>query len=241
MPYTSTEFDLVAGSATVIAAPDHQPMSVIVQNNQPIAGAEGYARRGYTFGLAQSFTVPSSGTATFAMTTGAYGAQFQYYSIITETTSVDAHLVEGATVGTAAARLPAYNLDRKSTRTPTSVFGSATSVTGGTVVSSEYLTSTKQAGETLSSFKVLTLNGSSVYAMRFVNQQNQSTLVHFQLGWAEQFDGGHDVYIGGAVGSAFRLAPEARVQLNLLPLTTLTATASQPCNVGVFVERAWNA
>jgi len=240
MPFTSTAYNLTAGSATVVVPPDNQPMAVILRNNQPVAGAEGFSRRGYTFGIAQSFDVPASGTASFAITTGTHGVQFQYYSIITETTSVDAYLVEGATVGTAAGTVPVYNLDRTSSRVATSVVGSATSVTGGTIVSAEYLTTTKQAGETFSSFKILTLAASSVYAMQFVNQQNQSTTVHFQLGWAEQFNGGHDIYIGGAVGSAFRLPPETTMQLTLLPLTTLTATASQPCNLGVFVERAWD-
>lgn len=241
MPFTSTTYDLVAGSATVVVPPSNQPMAVILHNNQPIAGAEGYSRRGYTFGIAQSFTVSASGTAQFAMTTGTHGAQFQYYSIITETTSVDAYLVEGATVGTAAGTVPSYNLDRTSSRVATSVMGSATSVTGGTIVSAEYLTTTKQAGETFSSFKILTLKASSVYAMQFVNQQNQSTTVHFQLGWAEQFDGGHDIYIGGPVGSAFRLPPETNMQMHLLPLTTITATAAQSCNLSVFVEKAWSA
>jgi hypothetical protein len=100
------------------------------------------------------------------------------------------------------------------------------------------LTTTKQAGEIFSSFKILTLAGSAVYAMQFVNQQNQTNKVHFQLGWAEQFNGGHDVYLGGAVGSALRLPPENTYQFTLLPLTTLTATSSQTCNIGVLVETA---
>lgn len=240
MPFTSTAFDLVAGSATVVVPPDNQPMAVILRNNQPIASAEGYSRRGYTFAIATSFTVSAASTAQFAMTTGTHGAQFQYYSIISETTSLDVFLVEGATVGTAAATLPSFNLDRGSNRTATSVLGSATSVVGGTVVSAEYLTTDKHAGETFSAFKVITLGGSQVYAMQFINQGNQATDVHFQLGWSEQFNGGHDIYIGGAVGSAFRLPPETTMQTTLLPLTTLTATASQPCNLGVFVERAWD-
>lgn len=238
MPLSALTYNLVAGSATVIAGPSNQPLSVLIRNNQPVASAEGYSRRGYTFAIATSFNVPASGTAQFAFTTGTHGAQFQYYSIISESTSVDVFLVEGATVGTAAGTIPIYNLDRTSARTATSVLGSATSVSGGTIVSAEYLTTTKQAGETFSSFKILTLAGSAVYAMQFVNQQNQTNKVHFQLGWAEQFNGGHDVYLGGAVGSALRLPPENTYQFTLLPLTTLTATSSQPCNVGVLVETA---
>lgn len=240
MPLTATSYDLIAGSATVIAGPSQQPLSVLIRNNQPVASAEGYSRRGYTFAIATSFNVPASGTASYALTTGVHGAQFQYYSIITETSSVDAFLIEGATVGTAAGTLPSYNLDRTASRTATSVLGSATSVTGGTTVSAEFLTTTKQAGEAFSSFKILTLAGSSRYAMQFVNQANQTTKVHFQLGWAEQYDGGHDVYLGGAVGSALRLPPENTYQFTLLPLTTLTAQASQACNIGVLVERAHN-
>lgn len=240
MPITANSYDLVAGSVTVIAGPSHQPLSVLVRNNQPVAGAEGYSRSGYTFAIATTFDVPASGTASFAMTTGTHGAQFQFYSIMSETSAVNAYLIEGAAVSTAAATIPAYNLNRTSNRTATSVLGSATSVTGGTTITSEFLTTTKHAGENFSGFKILTLQGSAVYAMQFVNEANQTTSVHFQLGWAEQYNGGHDVYLGGAVGSALRLPPENTYQFTLLPLTTLTATSSQPCNVGVFVERAHN-
>lgn len=203
------------GTSTVqIVAPSVDAAKVTIKNLQPEYEVGAYSRDGYVFLLSQTFSVPSPGTVSFSLATPPGGVQFDFYSILTTDAQVTATLVEGGSVVSAGTPIPAYNLNRQVGGTHAAVFDTATSVSGGTVIATELVPGENKASGGLDSSKIFTLLGSSTYAMRFVNNGNQSTTVAFDLGFSEQFNGAHDVWLG-ANGSAMRLSGGDEVQLFL--------------------------
>ena len=179
-----------------ILPPTHDAQYVTIQNLQPSPSDASYSRDGYAFELSRKFSIPSPGTVTFSVDTPPEGVQFISYQIVSDNSAVTATLIEGATVTSAGTPIPSYNLNRQSSGTSSTVLDTATNVVGGTVVATEFITATHKAAASSSSDKVYTLKGSQKYAMRFVNNGNQTTGVFFDLVWSEMFNGQHDVWLG---------------------------------------------
>jgi|DEB0MinimDraft_6_1074348.scaffolds.fasta_scaffold04784_5 hypothetical protein len=229
-------YGVTVGTATTpIVGMSADAQIAVVQNQQPTNEPDDYAREGLLFLVAQTFTVNSPGTASFGFTTGANGAQIDFYEIISTVENVSARLVEGATVSTTGAAIPVYNLNRNYSDTITSELKSATAVSGGSAISQEYVTADKHAaGGGSTSGKVHTLKPSTTYALQFINDGNQTTKVFFQMGFAEKYNGHNDVWLGGSVGDGVRLRGGESMQLPMIQGQTLSAVASEDNQVGVL-------
>jgi hypothetical protein len=210
------------------------PQRVTVTNQQPAALAAEMSRDGYVF-LAQSrFTVANNGTAHLQITTGTYGAQFEFYDIAASGSDVYATLREGATFGSATA-VASYNINRQSDRTAEATLSAATAVTGGTVISAEYIPASNQAGGGVRSGNVHTLQPSTSYVMSFADVGGNGADCFLQLGFAEQYNGGHEVHLNSPAGSAFVLRGGERWDGVLYPDEYLeAATTGQECSVAVM-------
>lgn len=195
-----------------ILPPTHDAQYVTIQNLQPPATPGAYSRDGYAFHMSRKFSIASPGTATFSIETPASGVQFISYQIVSDNAAVTATLIEGATVTVSGTAIPAYNLNRQSSRTPSAVLDTATNVVGGTVISTEFITAAHKVSGSAASDKVFTLKASQKYAMRFVNEGNQTTNMFFDLVWSEQFNGDHDVWLG-VEDQSYRLRGGEAIQL----------------------------
>lgn len=213
MAISQTVYTLGTALAQILA-PSTDAQRVTIQNLEPDPVDGGYSRAGLAFEMSRVFTIASGGTASFSMATPAGGVQFISYQIVSTGAEVTATLIEGATVTSAGTPIASYNLNRQSSSTAQAVLDSATSVTGGTVVATELVTSAHKVSGSADSEKIYTLNGSSTYAMRFVNGGNQETKVFFDLVWSEDFNGQHEVWFG-ANGSAYRLRAGQTIQLTM--------------------------
>jgi hypothetical protein len=207
----------------MVVPPSTDTQRVVLQNQQPEGDVGDYSRDGYVY-LSQSFfSVPNGGTVSFAIQAGPQGAQFEFYSIVAKGNPVRAYLIEGATY-TTGGTVTAYNMNRNYSDLYESVLTSATSVTGGTVISSESVPASNQAGGSLGSAKVHTLRPSTGYAMSFTAPSGAAD-VHFELGFTEQYNGLHDIYLGTA-GSAVRLRGGELITMDLYPGEAVYASAN---------------
>lgn len=233
MAITQQVFTLGTTTQTIVQ-PSRDAAHVTIQNLQPEYDLGAYSREGYVFLLSQTFTVASPGTVSFSLVTPPSGVQFEFYTIATTDAQVTATLVEGATVTASGTPIVAYNLNRQVGGTHSSVFDTATSVSGGTVIATELIPGQNKSSGGVDSSKIFTLKPSSTYAMQFVNNGNQSTTVAFDLGFSEQFNGGHTAWLG-ANGSAFSLDGGSTLQLELDAGESIVATAGgTPVRVAVI-------
>ena len=211
MAITQEVFTLGTASEQILA-PSADAQRVTISNLQPDPIDGGYAREGYAFEMSRVFTIAGPGTAQFSIATPSAGVQFISYQIVSTNAQVTATLIEGGTVAAAGTPIPSYNLNRQSDRVAGSVLDTATSVTGGTVIATELITSSHKVSASASSEKVYTLKPSESYAMRFVNEGNQTTTIYFDLVFSEQFNGYHDVWLG-LQDESYRLRGGEEVQL----------------------------
>jgi hypothetical protein len=212
------------GTATqTVVAPTNDYGVYILKNLQPEPRGEDYARQGYVYLYGNTFTVTSGSTAAFSFLTGNTGAQIEFYEIGTSVSDISAELVEGATIVTAGDPIPAFNLNRTYPDNHLSVLKQAT-VTGGTVISREYLTATNQGGADMVLDKIHTLEPNTEYGFRFIGAGAQTTTVFFQVAWSERYNGYHDIWLGNQDESYVIRAGE-ELKFNLLPNETINATA----------------
>jgi hypothetical protein len=226
----------VGSALTTIASAHNMPQRVTVTNLQPGQNVGEMSRDGYVF-LAQSrFTIANNGTQHLQITTGPYGVQFEFYEIVAAGSNVSAELLEGATFGSATA-VPSYNLNRQSDRVAESTLSAATAVTGGTVISAEFVPASNQAGGAETSVKIHTLEPSTSYVMRFVDAGGNGATCFLQLAFAEQYNGAHDVHLNNTAGSAFVLRGGERLDAVLYPDEDLVAsTTGQECTIAVMKQ-----
>lgn len=196
----------IGTALTQVVADSADSQDVYLQNLQPVSEPDAYARAGYLYLVAQQFTLASSGTALFSVEVGTEGLQIEGYEIVTTSETIFGELIEGGTVTTTGGAIPSYNLNRDEADDATSVFKAASAVTGGSAISSELVTASKQGGGgSMIVSKIHTLEASTQYAMRFVNQTNQETDCYLQIIFSEKFDVQNDIWIGDAVGTGVRL------------------------------------
>lgn len=227
---------VTVGTATIpVVGMSADAQIAVLQNLEPTNRSDEYAREGRLYLLQREFTIASPGTALFQMATGTHGAQIDYYEIISTTESVKAELVEGATITTTGSAIPAYNFNRTMSDAHDATFTAASTVTGGTVVSAEYVTADKHAASGgMTSGKIHTLKPSSNYAFRFVNNGNQTTTVFFQMSFAEKFNGYNDIWLGGSADNGIRLRGGDVLTLPMIQGQTLSAVAEADNELGVL-------
>lgn len=142
-------------------------------------------RRGLVYHVSQMFTLSGSASTAFVLNIGAASVELEFYDLMSDTTTVLASLIEAPTSGSAVATVTPRNLNRTKTDSSTITMYSTGSVTGGTFISSELFGSATKAGGALAQHKRFVLKTSTLYGMTFVNQLNQATNVHVNLGWSE--------------------------------------------------------
>lgn len=226
----------IGSPQTRVHPPSVHDQRITLQNMQPESETDEYARQGYVYIANAVFTLANRASTAFAIRTGPTGAQFQFYEIDVESSTVYAELIEGATYGTAGTVI-GYNINRQFSDTYTSVLTGATAVTGGTVINSEYVPAANQGGGLFTSHKVVTLDPSTSYVMRFTDFGGNGTEVHFQLAWSEQYNGGHDIWINhgtASINNGYRLKPQDTLQLIVSPLDDIVAYSSQPTRLSVL-------
>jgi hypothetical protein len=235
---TVTGYQVALGTATVpVVSLSADAQDVVLQNQEPATDADELARFGYLYIVGQKFTLLGSGTALFNIATAPGGMQIEGYEIVSTAESVFAELIEGATVTTTGAAIPSYNLNRNETDDAASVFTAASAVTGGSAISAELISGSKQGGGgAMIVSKIHTLRGGEDYAMRFVNQTNQDTVCFLQLIFAEKFNGQNDIWLGGETGSAFRLRGGESVSLPMVQGQVLTGQSEESAILGVLKQ-----
>lgn len=218
----------VGTASQTVVAPTHDFVKYSLKNLQPRT-VDGYAREGYIYLLNAQFTISSGSSINFSMLTGSTGAQFDFYSMVTDTSAVYAELIEGATIATTGSPITAYNLNRNSADTHNTVFKAATSITGGTTVSTEFLPASNQSAGQMSSVKIHTLEPNTEYGFKFTNQGAQTTKVHFQLGFSEHYNGFNDIWLG-TVDDSFVLKAGDELVMELPPLVAINASSKIDSN-----------
>lgn len=231
-------YTIPVGTASVqIVGMSADAQHIVVQNLEPVSDADEYARAGYLYVIGGTVTITGSGTALFNVATGAAGMQIEGYELVSSAQPIFAELVEGATVTTTGAAIPSYNLNRTEADNASSVFTAASTVTGGSSVSTELITASKQGGGgAMVISKIHTLRSSTDYAFRFTNLSNQQTVFFFQVIFSEKFNGQNDVWLGGAEGSAFRLRGGESVSLPMIQGQTLSAESGESALIGVLKQ-----
>lgn len=146
---------------------------------------DGLAKRGLVYLMSETFTLPASGSVFFALNTNGREVEFQFYDILSAQSLVVASLIESPSAVTQFNYITPRNLNRKFADDASASLSAASAVTGGTVIATELVGNTAKAGGEVSSRKIHTLRDDATYVMRFVNQDNQQTLMHMNLGWSE--------------------------------------------------------
>lgn len=207
----------------------------VLQNLEPANTSDAYARQGYLYLLQREFSITSPGTAIFELTTGDTGLQIESYELISTLETVKGELIEGATVGTTGAAIPAYNVNRNESDAHNAIFTAGTSVTGGTVIAAELITADKHsASGGMASGKIFTLKPNTDYAMKFVNRGNQTTSVLFQMLFSERYNGYNDIWLGGDVDNAIRVRGGETLTLPMIQGQTLSAVSQTDSQLGVL-------
>lgn len=235
---TVSGYTMTLGTASnIVVGMSADSQHVVLQNLEPASDVDEYARAGFLYIIGQKFTLPASGTVSFNIATGAQGLQIEGYEIVTSAETVFAELIEGATVTTTGAAVPSYNVNRDAADDATSVLTAASTVTGGSAIASEFVTASKQGGGSgMTAAKIFTLRASEDYAMRFVNQTNQETIVFLQLIFAEKTNGQNDIWLGGSVDNGYRLRGGEFVPLLMGQGQTMSAVATEAAMLGVLKQ-----
>ena len=205
----------VGTAGTLAVSPTVDAQKVWIENLEPEGNIGDFSREGYAYLVDQIFTVASLATLRFSFTTGATGAQFDYWNIVSTNDNIIAKLYESATITTSGTVIPAYNMNRNAADDYEAVLETASALTGGTVIAQELVNADKEAGGGQASSKVITLAPNTEYGFTFYNSGNQSTDVHFQLIFVEFYNGYNDIWINGLHGQTVRLKGGDKVQFQL--------------------------
>lgn len=228
----------VGETPTTLIAPENDSQKVWIQNLEPLSDTDEYARAGFLYSVSEKFALASPGTVTVNIATGSAGLQIEYYEILSDVSNVTATLIEGATVTTSGAAIPSYNLNRNVTTPAVATFASASTVTGGSVIATEYLTADKHAaGGGMGSQKIYTLKPSDDYVMSFVNNGNQATNVFLSLGFSEKYNGLNQVWLGSSAGSAVTLRGHEMIQLDVRGGEEIVAVSDGGTNTVVVMKQ----
>lgn len=233
-----TGYTVALGTATTsVVAPSADAQHIVLQNLEPASDPDEYARQGSLYVVGGTVTLLGTAVALYSVETGAKGMQIEGYELVSSAEPIYAELVEGATVTTTGAAIPSYNLNRDFADDAATVFKQATTVSGGSAVSSELITGSKQGGGGgMVVSKIHTLTASSDYAFRFTNLSNQTTVLFFQVIFSEKFNGQNDIWVGGGVDSGFRLRGGESVSVPMIAGQAVSAVAQESAELGVLKQ-----
>ena len=224
----------VGTATTTVVNPTLDSARYVLKNLEPNDNLGSLSRAGYVYAISRYFPIANNGTAIFSFTTGDQGAQFDFWNFDSSSSSVLGSLIEGATIVTTGSAIPAYNLNRNEPDTHDAVLRAATSLTGGTVVLSEYIGASNQAAGGALSNKIISLKPNTEYGFRFVDVGGNGTNVHLQIGFVENFNGYNQIWLG-IVDDSFVLAGGEEVSMYLRPYETINATALRDgCRLAVM-------
>lgn len=222
MPITQAVYSVGTATQTVVA-PTHDYAEYVLKNIQP-ANVDEMARDGYIYALFAKRDLTSGAVENLSWVTGPTGAQLDYYQLVSEHASVYSTIIEGPTVTVTGDAIPVYNINRNYSDTPQSVIKAATSVTGGTIVQSEFVTASNQGGGAISSQKIVTLKPNTQYVLQATNVGNQTTTWYSQIGFSEHYNGYNRIWLG-TTNNSFVLNAGDELKMTLLPNETINATA----------------
>lgn len=224
----------VGTAATTVVAPTLDSGRYVLKNLEPPNTIGEFARVGYMYAASSYFQIANNGTASFSFTTGATGAQFDYWQFNSSNSSVIAELVSGASITTTGSAIPSYNLNRNVTTPADATLYAASSVTGGTVVYTNYIGASNQAAGGASSNSVITLEPNTQYGFRFRDVGGNGTYVHALIGFVEKYNGLNSIWLG-SVGNSYVLQGGEEVSMYLRPYEVINATATREgCKLAVM-------
>lgn len=230
----TTEVYTVGTAIAKVVTDSADSQDVILQNLEPEPNADDLSRAGYLYLVQSQFTLTTAGTALFNIATPAGGMQIEFYEIVSSAEVVKAELIEGGTP-TTGATVVSYNINRNMPDDSATVFTQASAISGGSVVSAELVTGSKQGGGGgMQVAKIHTLKGSANYGMRFINQTNQETSCFVQIAFSENFNGQNAVWVGDGVNDGVRLGGGERVQMRLQAGQTLWAVSEEEAELAVL-------
>ena len=219
---TQNVYTLDGTTATTVVAPTLDAAHYTLKNLQPESDIGAYSRDGYAYAVSQYLTIANNGTAIFSFTTGDTGAQFDFWTFTALNSSVLGELIEGATITTAGSPIQGHNLNRNFPDTYDSVLQGASALTGGTVVLSELVPASNQAGGGMASSKTVTLEPNTQYGFRFTDVGGQGAKLHVQIGWVEIYNGYHNIWLG-TKDNSFVLRGGEEVSMYLQPYEVINA------------------
>lgn len=220
---------------TTVVLPTVDAGRWVLKNLQPAPIAGQLARDGHIYQVSRYFSIANNSSAYFSFTTGSSGAQIEFWKFAASTSSILAQLIQGGTITTTGSPIPAYNLNRDYPDTHAAVLLGATGITGGTVILSEYIPGTNQAAGGAATSMPLTLEPNTQYGFRFQDVGGNGTNCHIQIGWAEQYNGYNQIWLG-TPDDSFVLRGGEQLDLSLFPYETINATAGSE-NVKLAVVR----
>lgn len=230
---TQNVYSVGTAGATVVP-PTLDSGRYIIKNLEPGENLGELSRQGYTFAAQRYFQIANNGTALFSFTTGANGAQFDFWEFNSSTSSVIAELVEGATITTTGSAIAGYNLNRQVSDAYQSQLIGASAMTGGSVVFANYVGASNQASGGASSNNIITLEPNTQYGFRFRDVGGQGTYVHALIGWVENFNGLNEIWLG-TQDDSYVLGGGEEVSMYLRPYEVINASAKRDgCRLAVM-------
>ena len=223
MPLTQNVYT-VGTAATTVVAPTVDSARYVLKNLEPSSNLGDYSRKGYVYTVSQYLPIANNGSVYFSFTTGANGAQFDFWNFASSTSSVIGYLIQGATITTTGSAISGRNLNRNFSDIHQSTLLAATNITGGTTILSEYVGASNQAAGGMNSSKVVTLQPNTQYGFKFTDVGGVGTNLHIQIGWVEQYNGLNDIWLGTADDS-FVLHGGEEISMYLRPYETINAIA----------------
>ena len=224
----------IGTATTTVVAPTVDAGRYVLKNLEPSESLADLARNGYTYAVHRYFPVANNSSVSFSFTTGARGAQIEFWQFNSSTSSVIAELIEGATITTTGSAIPAYNMNRNDADDYTAQLFAASALTGGTVVYANYVGSSNQAAGNASSNMAITLEPNTQYGFRFRDVGGNGTDMDVLIGWAEKYNGYNEIWLG-TVDNSFVLAGGEEVSMYLRPYETINATALRDgCRLAVM-------
>lgn len=214
----------VGTAISTVVAPTVDSARYILKNIEPANEIGEFSRHGYLYMVSQYFPIANNSSVSFSFTTGNTGAQFDYWNFESSTSSVIGSLIEGAAIVTSGSAIPAHNMDRNFPDDYQAVLVPATSITGGTVVLSEYVGASNQASGGAISSKIVTLKPNTQYGFKFTDVGGNGTNLHVQIGWVEKYNGYNQIWLG-TVNNSYVLGGGEEVSMYLRPYETINATA----------------
>lgn len=222
MPITQNVYS-VGTALQQIVAPTVDAERVIIQNQEPGTNVGELSKEGYVFLSQQYFPLPQSQTRQFRMITGPLGAQIEFYEIVSDQGNIRSELIEGATITSAGTAFTAKNLNRNVSDVHAAQLDGFVTSTGGSAIAQEFVTASKAAGGITGSSRIHTLRPNTTYVLSFQNVDNKDLTVFFTLGFAEQYNGYTDVWLGEDQNSV-RLRGGESIQMSLFPEESINAS-----------------